>query len=76
MENSDWKYHPGSASDSFHCLLLWFYGHVKRNTRVGTDMFQEIFTSQGSVFLERELADFVSKGTSGEHSRLCGPGQW
>lgn len=24
MENSDWKYHPGSASDSFHCLLLWF----------------------------------------------------
>lgn len=52
----------------FHCLLLLFYGHVKRNTRVGTDMFQETFTSQESISLEHEL---VSNGTGGEHSRLC-----
>lgn len=58
----------------FHCLLL-FYGRVKRSTRVGTDMFQETFSSQESVFLERELAAFVSKGTGGEHCRLCGPEQ-
>lgn len=59
----------------FHCLLLLFYGHVKRNTRVGTDMFQETFTSQESISLEHELADLVSNGTGGEHSRLCWPVQ-
>lgn len=59
----------------FHCLLLLFYGHMKRNTRVGTDMFQETFTSQESDPLEHELADVVSNGTGGEHSRLCWPVQ-
>lgn len=59
----------------FHCLLLLFYGHVKRNTRVGTDMFQETFTSQESISLEHELANLVSNRTGGEHSRLCWPVQ-
>ena len=42
---------------------------------MGTDMFQETFTSQESDPLEHELADVVSNGTGGEHSRLCWPVQ-